>query len=65
MHEFSLKDVSLDVGINDELFKTEQSNYAKSVERCFCPKGYKGTSCDECSSGYFRISDAKGTLLLI
>ena len=43
--EYTLTKVSLDVGSNDPLFKTELSNYAKSVESCFCPKGYKGLSC--------------------
>ena len=53
--------MTLDVGTNDPLFKTENSRYAKAVEQCFCPKGYQGTSCNECASGYYKILDAKGS----
>lgn len=59
--EFSLKNVGLDVGTNDPLFKTEVSNYAKSVESCFCPKGYHGSSCELCAPGYYRTKvEGKG-----
>ncbi|CBY38048.1 unnamed protein product, partial [Oikopleura dioica] len=27
---------------------------ALSVEKCFCPRGYRGLSCEECAHGYFR-----------
>lgn len=60
--EFSLTNVSIDVGVNDPLFKSESNVYAKSVEQCFCPKGYKGSSCEQCSEGYFRT---KGGFLVL
>jgi len=57
---FSLNDVSIDIGSNDPSLRKENSRFAKAVEQCFCPKGYHGPSCDECSSGYYKILDSKG-----
>ncbi|XP_066263051.1 laminin subunit alpha lam-3 isoform X1 [Euwallacea similis] len=38
-------------------YGSEDSNYEKgSVEKCSCPSGYSGLSCENCSFGYVRIS---------
>ena len=44
-----------------QIFKSDSSIYAKSVEQCFCPKGYQNSSCEECATGYYRAKvDGKG-----
>ncbi|XP_027200224.2 laminin subunit alpha [Dermatophagoides pteronyssinus] len=37
--------------IIDPIFKRK----ATSVEQCLCPRNYRGTSCEECAEGYYRI----------
>uniref|UniRef100_A0A1B6EDX6 Basement membrane-specific heparan sulfate proteoglycan core protein n=1 Tax=Clastoptera arizonana TaxID=38151 RepID=A0A1B6EDX6_9HEMI len=49
-----LSDVSLDTTVS---FRHGQSSVATSVEVCRCPEGYKGTSCESCSSGYYKGND--------
>ena len=36
----------------NELFETSASNF---VEKCECPPGYEGLSCEKCSFGHMRI----------
>lgn len=59
-NQFTLSNVSIDVGTNDAVIKVSSNNYAKSVEQCFCPKGYRGSSCEHCAAGYFRTRVDKG-----
>ena len=28
------------------------------IEQCACPEGYSGSSCDQCSTGYYRLNGA-------
>lgn len=42
--------VSLDIG-NERNTGLER---ALSVEKCNCPDGYKGLSCEDCDAGYTR-----------
>ncbi|XP_045541991.1 basement membrane-specific heparan sulfate proteoglycan core protein isoform X1 [Papilio machaon] len=47
----AIADVSLDTA--SEIYSTG-SRPAKGVEICMCPKGYSGTSCETCRSGYYK-----------
>uniref|UniRef100_A0A8C7PSL1 Laminin, alpha 1 n=1 Tax=Oncorhynchus mykiss TaxID=8022 RepID=A0A8C7PSL1_ONCMY len=49
--ELRLSTVSLDmVDIN-----STNTVQARDVEQCECPLGYSGTSCESCSSGFYRL----------
>ncbi|KAM9552660.1 laminin subunit alpha-1-like isoform 1-T1 [Salvelinus alpinus] len=49
--ELRLSTVSLDmVDIN-----STNTVQARDVEQCECPLGYSGTSCESCSSGFYRV----------
>uniref|UniRef100_A0A8C7M919 Laminin, alpha 1 n=1 Tax=Oncorhynchus kisutch TaxID=8019 RepID=A0A8C7M919_ONCKI len=49
--ELRLSTVSLDmVDIN-----STNTVQARDVEQCECPMGYSGTSCESCSSGFYRL----------
>ncbi|CAG5113610.1 Oidioi.mRNA.OKI2018_I69.chr2.g7700.t1.cds [Oikopleura dioica] len=40
-----------------DMASTQRSSIpATSVEKCFCPRGYRGLSCEECAHGYFRLT---------
>ncbi|CAB0000022.1 unnamed protein product [Nesidiocoris tenuis] len=50
---------SVTTSISNIKMDTASDNYtgmglALSVEECFCPPGYTGLSCEECSDGYYR-----------
>ena len=34
--------------------RSDDTSLALRVEKCFCPRNYKGTSCEECNDGYYR-----------
>ena len=55
---FRIKNVSMSIGVNRE---PSVGPRASSVEQCFCPRGYKGLSCEYCSFGYTRSSDGSCT----
>lgn len=55
--ETKILDVELEVGVEDlvgnELLDTQRT--AKLVEKCSCPLGYIGTSCESCK--YYLLSN--------
>ena len=52
-----LANVQMEVGVDRRLTPSHLSLISRKafdVERCECPKGYTGTSCESCASGYRR-----------
>ncbi len=49
----SLLNLELDTAVLTNVSSTEQAVY---VEKCTCPEGYLGSSCEECAPGYIRQS---------
>lgn len=56
--ESKIRNVELDVAVEDLIGNDHLDNHrsAKLVEKCSCPLGYTGTSCESCSLGYVRSS---------
>ncbi|PNF14537.1 hypothetical protein B7P43_G15031, partial [Cryptotermes secundus] len=55
-----ISDVSLDTAVPQY---TEQG-LVTEVENCHCPPGYRGTSCELCSTGYYRdFNDRSASVL--
>lgn len=52
-----IQDVSLDTAV-PRRFSGAQP-LASEVERCQCPTGYSGLSCQKCSDGYQRTDDGR------
>uniref|UniRef100_T1KF65 Laminin subunit alpha n=1 Tax=Tetranychus urticae TaxID=32264 RepID=T1KF65_TETUR len=48
-----LADFTFDLASNGSILN---ASLARRVEQCSCPVNYKGSSCEECASGYYRIS---------
>jgi len=49
LHIYRLTSVQLDVASENGT-----GEMATSVEQCQCPRGYEGTSCEDCMMGYYR-----------
>ncbi|KAH3831938.1 hypothetical protein DPMN_105211 [Dreissena polymorpha] len=49
VQEVRLMEVELDVATENGT-----GEIAVSVEQCTCPRGYRGTSCEDCAMGYYR-----------
>lgn len=49
MFETSIGDISIT--------KAALNTGASFVEKCFCPEGYDGTSCENCKANYYRERD--------
>lgn len=47
----SLINMKMDSAVEGNI---EGAPIAKRVEQCYCPRNYKGTSCEECNDGYYR-----------
>jgi len=53
MNEASIQKVALDIAVPQMTGGPPTSG----AEECRCPAGYKGYSCEECATGYFRDSN--------
>ncbi|KAM6915637.1 laminin subunit alpha-2 isoform 2-T2 [Xenentodon cancila] len=53
MRQSRISEISLTVA--EEGSPTQESEKAHQIEKCDCPTGYSGLSCEECSAGFYRL----------
>ncbi|XP_074471145.1 laminin subunit alpha-2 isoform X1 [Sebastes fasciatus] len=53
MRHSRISEISLTVA--EEGRPTKESEKAHQIERCDCPMGYSGFSCEECAAGFYRL----------
>ncbi|XP_047244517.1 laminin subunit alpha-2 isoform X9 [Girardinichthys multiradiatus] len=53
MRHSRISEISLTVAEEGTL--TEQNGKARQIEKCDCPTGYSGFSCEECAAGFYRL----------
>ncbi|KAM4529659.1 laminin subunit alpha-2 isoform 2-T2 [Fundulus diaphanus] len=53
MRHSRISEISLTVA--EEGTPTEQNEKAHQIEKCDCPAGYSGFSCEECAAGFYRL----------
>ncbi|KAK5616507.1 hypothetical protein CRENBAI_009395 [Crenichthys baileyi] len=53
MRHSRISEISLTVA--EEGTPTEQNGKAHQIEKCVCPTGYSGFSCEECAAGFYRL----------
>ncbi|XP_037606029.1 laminin subunit alpha-2 isoform X8 [Sebastes umbrosus] len=53
MRHSRISEISLTVA--EEGRPTKESEKAHQIERCDCPSGYSGFSCEECAAGFYRL----------
>ncbi|XP_069052056.1 laminin subunit alpha-2 isoform X1 [Lepisosteus oculatus] len=54
MRQSRISEISLEVAEEGEI--SIESERAHQIEKCECPPGYSGFSCEECAAGYYRSS---------
>ncbi|KAM4688464.1 laminin subunit alpha-1 [Discoglossus pictus] len=53
LHQSRISNISLDIAVEaSEMHSSREA--AHLIERCYCPPGYAGLSCQDCDSGYYR-----------
>ncbi|CRK93554.1 CLUMA_CG007087, isoform A [Clunio marinus] len=50
-----------DISSSNDIIQVEASNVFSLVEKCHCPRGYDGLSCEECTFGHIKIYDNSTT----
>nr|XP_023652916.1 laminin subunit alpha-2 isoform X2 [Paramormyrops kingsleyae] len=58
MRHSRISEISLEVA--EEGRPSVESERAYQIEKCECPLGYSGLSCEECSAGFYRVAEHAG-----
>ncbi|XP_046397627.1 basement membrane-specific heparan sulfate proteoglycan core protein-like isoform X3 [Ischnura elegans] len=54
-----LSDVSMDSSVVGR-YQPSSLTTANDIEKCYCPPGYEGTSCESCAQGYYLDFNNRG-----